>query len=406
LYIGAYYGGTFWANIPNVTSTESTTQWLDTANKSGVKSYSTIPSLTNAPSNTLSFLFGFADMGIRLSVYTNKRLFSDENFAYDTGGVTTYYKSYESEAGVVTPQIVWSMAKNLAGDSGVKPYVAVDMAFTKNYTKENKYDNASGSWVAEESVTSSNTYTDTKIYAGLGGYTFLNKDGFKLSTDVDYVLTLKDYNNEYNYSDASNVNCIKTGFKGTVDGGGKYTEISGYNTHEITPSVSGQWSGGPLSFRFKVNLPVTLEGSKETKMADKTGSTDGSLVKNGADQNIFSIGFNPDIRLAAQWKIIPKLTLNLGGRINVGSIASKTTESKDYSNDTEVPDSSSKTVANTSVQNPNNVNQFTTGVTFNVTDNFTFEAATGVNSGTVSVFQTSTGGGLFHFTNLLISLKY
>jgi hypothetical protein len=412
LYIGAYYGGSFWANIPNVTYSENTTDWLDTPDKSGVKNYATLPGLgTNAPNNTLSLLFGIADMGFRLSVYTDKRLFSDSDFAVippTGGGPTEYYKSYETESGVITPQIVWSMTKNLT-DNGIKPYLGFDMAFTRNYTKEGKYDNLGGSWIATEKITNSNINTVTKISAGLGGYTLLNKDGFRFSADIDYVLSLTSYDNEYNYTDSDSINRVKTGFKGIVTNPQDPTTATfaerSLTQHKITPSVSGQWSGGPLSFRFKLNLGVPIDETINTAMAFKSGATDGSLVKNGADSKAVMIGFNPDLRLAAQWKIVPKLALNLGGRIDFGTISNTTTEGNSYNDGTAVDNSSYKTVTAT---NPTSItNSLAVGVTFNVTDNLTFEAASGASNGIVNVFGSgATDNGLFYFTNLLVSLRY
>jgi len=424
LYIGTYYGGTFWANIPNTTYTEADIAFNGLGNKK-VKTYTAngLPDLTGtAPDNSLAVVIGVADMGFRLAVNTNKRLFKEDSDFKDNAG--DFYKSYEMESGQVTPQLLWSMTKNLT-NNGIKPYAAVELGFNKSLLKTKKYKSNSTDY--DEELTGVNLvpatpavlenvgYTDIKAYLGLGGYTLLNKDGFRLSTDLDYALTLKDYNNEYEYENASSLKRVKTGFKGTVvDNSGTITltEISGYNAHTITPSLSGQWSGGPLSFRFKVNLPVGLEGKQETGMDIKSGSTDGSLEKEGNDQKVTTVNFNPNIRLAAQWKIIPNLTLNLGGRINVGRIQSVTTEGKRYTNGSETANSSFKTVANTSPtaatgNNNNEYNSLTTGVTFNVTNNFTFEAATGVNSGTINVFGNTNGtNGLFYFTNLLITLKY
>jgi len=101
--------------------------------------------------------------------------------------------------------------------------------------------------------------------------------------------------------------------------------------------------------------------------------------------------------------------LNLGGRLNFDSISSTTTEGKRYTNDKEDDYSSFKTVATT---NPGSIsNTLVAGVTFNVTDNLTFEAASGAGNGIINVFGTSgsaAGGdrGLFYFTNLLVSLRY
>jgi len=422
VYIGAYYGGSFWANVPNITYTESNGTWLDDVNKSGVKSYTALPSISGgtAPSNNISVLIGVADMGFRVSLYTNKRLFSDKDFVVigssTPGSTPSYYNSYETESGVVTPQLVWSMAKNLT-DNGIKPYAALNLAFTKNYTKESVYDNTSGSWVAEESVTDSDINTVTTISAGLGGYTLLNKDGFRFSADLDYVLGITGYDNEYNYIDSNGKNQIKTGFKGRISTTGSNTSFTeeSATSHTITPSVSGQWSGGPLAFRFKLNLGVPIRETISTQKAYKLDAsnnptTDGSLANNGTDQKATLIGFNPDLRLAAQWKINPKLALNLGGRINFNTISSTTTEGKTYTNDKENDNSSFKTVA---TSNPTSItNSLAMGVTFNVTDNLTFEAASGASNGRINVFGTAGSGtgagesGLLYFTNLLVSLRY
>ena len=417
VYIGTYYGGTFWANIPNTTYTESNGAWLGETNKNGVKNYAVLPSVTGgtAPSNNLSILIGVADMGFRVSVYTNKRLFSDTDFAVDPpaasppGTPSNYYKSYEAESGVVTPQILWSMTKNLTAN-GIKPYAALDMAFTKNYIKESQYKNNGGSWTAEESITNSDINTVTTVRAGLGGLTLLNKNGFRFSADIDYVLGLTSYDNEYNYADSSGNNKINTGFKGTINtaGAAPAFDEKSETRHTITPYVSGQWSGGPLAFRFKFNMGVPIT---ETVSTQKTLKTDGSgsLEKNGADSKIVMVGFNPDLRLAAQWKIVPNLALNLGGRINFNTMSNTTTEGKSYTNDKENDNSSFKTVA---VSNPTGIsNTLAIGVTFNATDNLTFEVASGASNGRINVFGATdnTGAspnGLFYFTNLLVSLRY
>jgi len=409
VYIGTYYGGTFWANIPNAEYTESNEAWLDNPNKSGVKSYHIFPLLTGgtAPSNNLSILIGVADMGFRVSVYTNKRSFSDSNFVFNGD----FYKNYEAESGVITPQILWSMTKNLT-DNGIKPYAAVDLAFTKNYTKESQYKNSGSSWTAEEIVTESDINTVTTVRAGLGGLTLLNKDGFRFSADIDYVLGLTSYDNEYNYTDSAGNNKIKTGFKGTVTNSAtvassNFTEISA-TSHTITPSLSGQWSGGPLAFRFKFNMGVPISETTSTNKDLKTDGS-GSLEKNGRDSKLVKVGFNPDLRLAAQWKIVPNLALNLGGRINFDTISNTTIEGKSYTNDKENDNSSFKTVV---ISNPASIsNSLAMGVTFNATDNLTFEIASGASNGKINVFgNTDNKGdapnGLFYFTNLLVSLKY
>jgi hypothetical protein len=416
LYIGTYYGGSFWAGIPSFTYREDTRDWLNETDKGGVKSYATLPALgAGTPNNTLSLLIGAADMGFRASVATTKKMFSDSDFVVGSN----YYKNYEIESGNIAPQFAWSMAKNLA-DNGIKPYVVFDMTLTKNYAKNQQYvrenpgDPNSTYVPAEESVTQSDINNLVRIRTGLGGYTLLNNNGFRFSADLDYDLRLTFYDNEYNYMTLDNKNQIKTGFKGTITNPSAqtgYTETSLTN-HTITPSVSGQWSGGPLAFRFKVNLPVNIQNNVYTQMAfklyDPNVATsvigDGSLAKNGNDYTTSIIGFNPNIALAAQWKIIPKIALNLGGSINLNSITTTTTEGKTFTNGVENDNSSYRTVATT---NPNAItNTLVTGFTFLATDNVTFEVASGATNGTFDVFGTSGGDSLLYFTNLLVSLKF
>jgi hypothetical protein len=410
LYIGAYYGGTFLAGIPNITYTERKRTWLNTLDKSGVKSYDALPTLGgNVPNNIISILIGVADMGFRASLSTNKRMFSDSNFVVNVLP-NEYYKSYEIETGNFAPQFAWSMAKNLTS-IGVKPYVVLDMTFTRNYTYTNQYDFDGSDWAAkDENVSVSDINNLIRIRTGLGGITLVNKDGFRFSVDLDYDLRLTSYDNSYTYINADSDNKIKTGFKGTITNPGTPTAFleTSLSRHVITPSVSGQWSGAPFAFRFKISLPVDLQSNEYTEKDFKAGATDGSLVKDGDDYKTTIFGIQPNIALAAQWRIIPKLALNLGGSIDLGSVGSTTKEGKSYFNNKALDNSSFKTVTN---QYPTSItNTLVSGVTFNLTDNVTFEAASGATS-TIDTFGTgaNTGTGkdsLFYFTKLLVSLRY
>jgi len=398
LYLGVYYGGSFWANVPTFTYTEKPGTWLGKADDD-VKNYSSLSLNGTGPSNTLSVLVGVANMGFRLSLHTTKQFFSDTEF--QSGG--TDYRNYSDESGVFTPQLLWSMSKGLT-DKGIQPYVAVNMAFTKKETRFSEYD-PNDSYKPTDDQLSGDTdiNTVTTVSAGLGGYTLYNKDGFKLSADLDYVLGITGYDNEYNYTDSKGKTQIKTGFKGTISGS-TYTETS-KTEHTITPSVSGQWSGGPLSFRAKLNLGVPITETKTTENVKKSGATDGSLVKDGDDKTVTDIAFNPDLRLAAQWKIIPKLALNLGGRINFTKLTTTITEGQKYNNNNLVAKSSyTKTEF---YKTGTFASTLAMGVTLNATDNLTFEVASGASNGGINVFgNTSGSNGLLYFTNLLVSLRY
>jgi len=406
LYIGAYYGGKFWANVPSISYTESYTTWKDIP-QSGVKSITSglgdIANDGKQPVNTFSLLFGFADMGVRLSLFTNKEMFSDTDFISGT----TEYSSYEAEAGGFTPQLVWSMSKGLT-DIGIQPYVGLTMDFDRNFKKTSEYNGGTaGTYAAYAAMNekidgTTDNKNNIKLNIGLGGVTLVNKDGFKFSADLDYAFDITDYDNEYNYTDANGKNQIYTGFKGR-ENNGKYIEESITN-HKITPSFSGQWSGGPVSFRFKVNLNVPIKSTISTENELAPGYS-GSLRKEGTDSTTTNVGFNPDIRLAAQWKIIPKITLNLGGRIDFNSIETTTKDSSTYSNGVQNLHSSTTTVTN---KTPGDIrNSLAMGFTLNATDNVTFELTSGASNGTVNVFGAASGtNGLLYFTNLLVSLRY
>jgi hypothetical protein len=400
IYVGAYYGGTFWANGPSITYEEKTDTWLGTPDKKDVKIYPAIPSLDDEPKNLFSVLIGIADMGFRASLYTTRRSFSDNDFFDDANNDS--YKSYESVRGSLRPQIVWAMAKDLT-PNGIRPYVGADYGMNTNYKKYTQY--VVGTWVAgDDIIEDSNNSTDIVARAGLGGYTLLDNDGFRFSADLDYVFVLTSYDNEYNYINSSGDRKVQTGFKGRIIGG-NFTEESSTG-HTITPSVSGSWSGEDVAFSFKVNLPVGLSSSAVTEM-DFSSTGDGKLVKDGEDKTVSALTFNPNVQLAAQWKIIPKIALNLGGRINLNSLARTTTEGQTFTDGKSDDNSSYKEVATTK---PASIgNSLAAGFTFNITDNATFEVASGAKDGFVDVFGTTTtgnAGSLLYFTNLLVSLKY
>jgi len=413
IYIGAYYGGTFWANVPTVSYTESDETWLG-VNHVTHRSYTALPTFTgSSPSNTLSVLVGISDlMGIRLSFFTDKRYFQDGDFLVGAN----QYQNYETEDGAIQPQLLWSMAKDLT-PIGIKPYAAIDLKFNKDSTRHTsyKYVSASDSWIADdERLDSSDISNIIKFNVGLGGVTLVNKDGFKFSADLEYALNVTDYNNDYEYHDTSAsdpVNyhwVIVSGFKGYVSGG-SYYEISA-SSHTITPSVSGQWSGGPLSLRFKVNFGVPISVNSYTQKSLVYKNNVYQLENNGRDGTQTSVGFSPSINLGAQWKIIPTLALNLGGKITVSGITTTTNEYSQYGTNADgvsgvlLPYTSVKTVSNST--GANFTNTVSMGVTINATDNLTFEVGSGATS-TINVFGNSAGdNGLLYFTKLLVALKF
>ena len=385
LYLGASYGGSFWANYTPLNYTEQDfAGWPGGSKKVSVYDFDPdSPFVSGIPENRVAILIGVADMGFRLAFSSvNHESISVKESVVGGNAV----KSYEAAKGSLIPQIAWAMAKDLS-ENGIRPYVVVDLDFERGYVKE---ETAMG----VTSIRSSENHFDPKLTLGLGGYTFYKNDSnFRLSADFEYAIGLKIYSNEYTYTEAGN---IKIGtIKGLNRGGsplGGLTENS-YNGHLITPALAGQWSDSLLAFRFRLNLPVTLISEKSTAM-----TPNGSGLDSGVKDSSFYIGFSPNLQLATQWKIIPKLTLNAGGRITLNAIGRTSIDT-----DLKTPAYSYSSHSVVKVFN-NTTNNLTVGVTFLPLDALTFEASCGIGTNnSISVFDPS---GLFSFTSLLVGLKF
>ena len=412
VYIAAYYGGTFWSNLFNDNYAEQNVAAFAGGTNKTVPVYSSatgvLPTLstTNIPNNRFAILFGAADMGFRLSLKTNHDSFKKNDFAtYETTGdtYTGRYKSYETERGFITPQLAWSMAKNLS-DNGVKPYATLDLGFVRDYTKSVAYDGTTKDTTGDN-VTNSQNYFEPILMFGLGGYTFFRKSGFSATADLDNTLTLRAYDNEVRYGSGTVASPYKTvSIKGTWDGTTAMERT--YVQDVISPSLAGSWSGGPLALKFKFNLPVTLRGEEQTRV---TPNASGKLEKSSYDDTVSYIGFAPNLRLAAQWKCLPnRLTLNAGARIDLGGTLSRTTtEGDSYSGGNKQPNSSRTTIVDTKGSTGN---QLYLGVTFTPTENLFFEATCGgtagaMDSNNIKVFSNGNDG-LFSFGGILVGLKF
>jgi hypothetical protein len=403
LYIAAAYGGSFWANYTPLNYTEQDyAAWPGGSKKVPVYGFNPDePFVSGTPENRIAILLGAADMGFRLTFssvgHEYIRLKDDFVTRYTLqnpnppGGTTTYnapFKSYEAERGAIIPQIAWAMAKDLT-ENGIRPYVILDLGFERKYIREEAVTGIDSNDVA---VRYSENHFDPKLTLGLGGYTFYKSDGgFALLADLEYALAMKFYENEYAYTDGSG-NYKVSKIKG-LNTNGTLTENT-YNGHRITPALVGRWSGGPLALRFRFNLPVIFYYEESTLMTGTGGDLAG-----GDKTNEFFIGFSPFLQLAAQWKIVPKLALNVGGRITLAAVGRTTI-------DTYIKTPAASTQEINEVYG-NTTNNLTVGFTFLPTDNLTFEASTGIGTNTgnaISVFDESNG--LLSFTSLLVGLRF
>lgn len=389
LYLGLYYGGSFWANIQTFSRTDS----------NGVKSYTTLPTFNaNLPLNQLAVLIGLENMGFRLTLTSSYKHFKDSDFIVDGG--TEGYKSYEMGNGAISPQLAWSMTGNLT-EKGIKPWATVDLLFNDNFAKGQQYDDTFAYTTGV--VNGSIKYTRFDLNLGLGGYTIANKNNWRTSVDLEYRLGINFYNSDYTYtdvvSDYERINSFH-GRNSTADG----LDVYKSSNHRIRPSISTQWNGEALRLRAKLDLNFNITATDSAPVEALPG---GSLYKEGRTATTTIFGINPDLSLGAQWQIHPRFFLNIGGRINVAALNITTTKGATYTANNKDFNSDYKTTASTFGSTEN---RLTLGATFNAKDNLSFEAScgvanTGAGNNAVSVFEAGTNG-LFYFGGILATLKF
>jgi hypothetical protein len=409
LYLAAFYTGNFWANSQQCSYTKGNAEWLG-VNQNDVKIYPATPVLSAGnPLNQGAILIGIADMGFRLTFTSTYKSFSDTDFlgggnpAIDPVTASTLpFKSLKAGNGLISPQIAWSMSRNLLGDSGVRPWASVDLVFNNNFSKFQEYNqNDGGNWVAgNEVVNNSRNNILTEVNSGLGSFIIANNNGWRTALDLDYRLRIQSYNNEYSYNTngfSKIANFSGDNFNGNLFG-------INHNDHRIRPSVATQWNGERLRLRAKLDLVFELHNTATTPKRidynDAGESANGALENHGVTSNLFSFRFNPDLALAAQWQISPVFFLNVGGRISANALRLDTTTGETYDNGNLVANSSYETVSSsfgTSATNLLNI-----GVTINATDNMFIEASTGVTSGAnISLFDN-----LSTFSRFLVGLRF
>ena len=395
VYLGGFYNGNLWAGAPANNYTSMETFPVPNGGVAG-RPYNVYNYINVVPANVnnIALIVGAADMGFRITYRTNHQSFNESGIV--TGN--QLYKNYKAEGGYIAPQIAWAMAKDLTGN-GIRPYATVDLVFNRDYlSTETSGPDSNG--IEGVKIGRSSNHIDPSVGLGLGGYTFYNQDGFKASCDLDYVLTLNIYDNEYSYEKDG---VYRTGtIKGTYSPASISLVEKSYVSNQVTPSLSGSWSEDRLSLKFKLNLPLTII-SREDNQMDVNSSY--NLVRQGANDSTFSFSFRPDVRLALQYKIIPgKLVLNAGARLQTAAITLEKVDRVIFNDDVKT---SSQTIHQDS-WGSSFVSRFSLGPTFNLTDNVWIEAVTGVtnaygNSGTIDVFAP---GGLFSFGSILVALKF
>ncbi|MDR0455062.1 MAG: hypothetical protein LBH20_00050 [Treponema sp.] len=405
VYVGAFYSGNFWSSMPaNNYSERSFSAGLAPAGGASGKTYNVYnntPSVAPSSVNNTAVLVGIANMGFRLTYRTNHQSFNERNIVIGN----RLYNNYQAENGYMAPQIAWAMAKDLTGN-GIRPYVTFDLVFNRDYQKVTTV-GVDAAGVSGDNTVRSLNHIDPALGIGMGGFTFYNKDGFKGSFDVDYVLNLNIYSNDYSYVQGG---VYKTStIKGTFSPGTFPFVEQSYISNSLTPSLSGSWSKDNLSLKFKLNLPLTLTNRDQNIMQLNASN---KLVYNDTHDSISTFIFRPDIRLALQYKAIPnRLTISTGARIQATALTLETVDREYYNMGNKVASQSQKIHQNSYINIGSGtqfVSRFHIGPTFNFTENAWIEATTGVsnaygNEETIDIFAP---GGLFSFGSILVVLKF
>ena len=405
LYLGLFYHGRFWYGIQTFQYTEGKYNWLGVA-YSDAKTYTDGLPTFNAtlPLNQLAVLVGLENMGFRFTLTSTYKYFQDSDFI--GGG---QWKNYEMGNGIIAPQLAWGMAKPLS-EKGIQPWATIDLVFNNDFAKGQAYNELTpNNYVAgDEIVTQSENSTELYLNLGLGGVTIAEKNGWTTSFDLEYLLGIDFYENEYdNQPVGSNFRKFYT-FKGatfTFNEGTpeEFDSLAEFtaSAHLISPSFNTEWSGEALklSASFTINIGIAAFELSAVEVV----ASNGSIRKNGPTMTGTTFNINPALALGLQWKIHPRLSLNAGGEIDIDAVTIDTVEGESYEEGNKLNNSEFKVTqtgfGGTSVS-------LSLGVIFNPADNLSFEAACGVAAGnSVSVF-TANANGLFYFSSILAKLTF
>jgi len=305
---------------------------------------------------------------------------------------------------------------------GIMPSVFISLDFNRDYQKFEEYTSAV---TTEEKIGRSNNFTELGITFGMGRLSLANNDnGFDYGVDLWYFLNLPMYNNDFNYTDSTGVNRIGTSFKGKVthmripdpdstDDPPELIDVYFYNefsekNHIVIPYLYASWTGNRIALAAELGLSVGFASARDTEMALTTGTS--NFVKNGANSDTKIFAFSPTLDLGMQWEIAPdKLFFNAGANIGFGSLSLVTINSETYNNNVKDPNSEVETIDNSFESASTRLN---IGFTFNITQNLSVQAISGVEIGNnINVFSTTrrtdgTANGLAVFSEILATVKF
>jgi len=408
VYTGLYYGGNALTNLGKGLSNSNIFNYSEQeVDGKTMRVYNVFPKLETSRDylirNEAAVLIGVADMGFRLSYLTSHQSIRiDEDFAVNTNGTTTLYKSFRTDFGYINPELAWGMTRELIPGIGLKPELKVDVNLFRNYEKNEQYD-SSGSSNGPEIVLSGNTLT-LGINAVLGGFSLKKINDFNLSADFEYGYKLKfGVDNEFSYRDANNKYQAKK-FKGLIRNSKQYGDDVD-NIHTFIPSISASWHGGGLSLSSRLGVELTASFLQQTTLGLKKGG-EGDLVKDGQAVTINTFTVTPALDLGMIWSIVPdRLNLNMGGKLAFGA-PSFTVRNEKWYDQGEEDASKAQKIIQDNFTNGGATTKLFLGVTVSPIKNIALQAVCGVDTGnSISLFNINTTGFLY-FANILATVQF
>jgi hypothetical protein len=356
------------------------------------------------PSHDIGILLGFADMGILLGFNTDYQFFEVEDTAIETNN----YKYYKQEFGTLTPSIKWGMAKNLT-KKGIRPAVKFSIGF---HTDQTQYEIYTGTWTTYGTTFEpTDNYTNIGVDFNLGGFTFLEKDGFNFSLDLDYSLSSTIYgDNQYTWVTGTTTYTFKetgrfgreapgTGSTGRYINNGLFTTESKNAKHTIEPSIKATWDSEKIGVGMKLHLPVEISYDEYTYNRIDELTTTYVLIKDGTAKET-SVGFHPVLKLGGQFRLVPnKFNINIGGQIDFSTI-------KEETNEITANAGTTVKVVTPSTEGTEAKTTFTIGATLLLTENVLLDVCTGVSDATSFDFFSLSGSSLTTFGRIYLQVRF
>jgi hypothetical protein len=417
IYVGMYYGGNALQNFGrsgadgNIHNYNIETVDFFSSDKT-MRVYDREPVLTIDTRyhwiyNEFAILVGVSDlMGIRLSFGSNHQSLNlTDDFAVDQGGSLEFYKSLSHEFGFLNPELALAFSRELIPGRGIKPEIKADFDFFRHFTKRDRYNDA-GEAMGEE-ITASDNYLDLTLSAGLGGYTLLFVNDFRLGVDLEYLIRMRFYDNEFSYLDENGIYQTARLKGGRIQNfRAREYSYNTLNTHIITPSISAFWSRDKLSLSSRLGLQIRYDTAEVTTMGLRNGNDpNGVLVNNGQNNQTNTLLLVPAIETGMKWEVIEnRLFINAGGMISFGRMNFETKNEQNFINGNADDSRTAGRIINNSFTGSSTGLRL--GITFRPVKNMEFQAVCGVDSGNSIRLLSVDPGGFFTFSNILGTISF